>query len=100
MSVFDTWTCIFPGKMGLSWKRAWDGQGTKEEAEAQAAKNCNVVVVPVQLYDHIKEIERRMVQAEGRLTAEAIRNPRNVVLPRVRGTHKDLHKGPIPPADG
>ncbi len=67
MNVFDRWTCIFPGKMGLSWKLAWNSFGTKEEAEEQAAKNCNVVAVPVQLYEHIKETERRMVEAERKL---------------------------------
>jgi len=35
---FQDWTCMFPGKMGLSWKRAWDGVGSKEEAEAQARR--------------------------------------------------------------
>jgi len=62
--VFKEWTTIFPGKMGLSWKRGWDGVGTKEEAETEAAKNCNVIAVPLQLFEHIKEIEQRMVKAE------------------------------------
>jgi hypothetical protein len=69
MSVFQKWTCVFPGKMGLSWKRAWDGVGSKEEAEAQAAKNCNVVAVPLQLFETMKEHERRMVIAERPLNA-------------------------------
>lgn len=63
-NVFEQWTCIFPGKMGLSWKRAWDGVGTKEQAETEAAKNCNVVAVPLQLFEKMKEHERRMVKAE------------------------------------
>ena len=64
MSAFAEWTCIFPGKMGLSWKRVWDDVGTKEEAEAQAEKNCNVIAVPLQLFEHVKEVEKRMVLAE------------------------------------
>ncbi len=70
MSVFQEWTTIFPGKMGLSWKRGWDGVGTQEEAEAVAAKNCNVVAVPLQLFEHIKETERRMVIAERELRSK------------------------------
>ena len=67
-SVFKEWTCIFPGKMGISWKRAWDEVGTKSEAEAEAAKNCSVIAVPLQLFTHIKEYEHRMVAAENELT--------------------------------
>lgn len=67
MNVFEKWTCIFPGKMGLSWKLSWNSYGTKEEAEAQAIKNCNVVAVPLQLYEHIKDVEQRMVKAEREL---------------------------------
>jgi len=63
-SVFKQWTCAFPGKMGLSWKRAWDGVGTKEEAEIEAAKNCNVVAIPIQLFETMKDHEKRMVLAE------------------------------------
>ena len=63
-SIFQKWTTIFPGKMGLSWKRGWDGVGTKEEAEAIASKNCNVIAVPLELFERIKDNERRMVIAE------------------------------------
>lgn len=66
MSVFNEWTCIFPGKMGLSWKQSW-GTGTKEEAEVQADKNCNVIAVPLQLFETMKDHERRMVAAEREL---------------------------------
>lgn len=69
---FEEWTTIFPGKSGISWKRGWDGVGTKEEAEAIASKNCNVVAVPLELFEHIKDIERRMVFAERKL--DEIRN--------------------------
>lgn len=64
---FTRWTCTFPGKMGLSWKRAWDGEGSKEEAEAEAAKNCNVVAVPVELFEKMKHYEHRTVEAERKL---------------------------------
>lgn len=69
MYVFDRWTCIFPGKLGLSWKHAppYEHYATKEEAEAVAAKNCNVVAVPSQLFEKMKEHERRMVAAEREL---------------------------------
>lgn len=63
-SAFEKWTTAFPGKMGLSWKRGWDGVGTKEEAETEAAKNCNVIALPLYLFLHIKQIEHRMVVAE------------------------------------
>lgn len=65
MSAFAKWTCVFPGKMGLSWKRTWHGTGTKEEAERQASKNRNVVAVPLEMFRKIKEHESRMVLAEG-----------------------------------
>ena len=61
---FAEWTCIFPGKMGLSWKRAWDGVGTKEEAEIQAMKHCNTVAVPLALFEHIRNVAKRMVEAK------------------------------------
>ncbi len=67
MSVFTQWTCIFPGPMGLSWKSAWDKVGTHQQARIQATKNCNVVAVPVELFNHIKEVEQRMVKAESLL---------------------------------
>jgi len=73
MNVFEEWTCIFPGKHGLSWKQAWYGSGPREEAENQASKNCNVVAVPLQLFQHIKEIEHRMVAAETKLQDLGIR---------------------------
>jgi hypothetical protein len=63
------WTCAFPGKMGLSWKRAWT-EGTKEEAEAEASKWANVIALPVQLFEHIKQMEHRMVVAERKLMEE------------------------------
>jgi hypothetical protein len=72
MTAFLEWTCVFPGKMGLSWKRAWHRIGTKEEAEAQAAKNCNVIAVPMQLFDKMKEHELRMVVAEQKLAEMGI----------------------------
>lgn len=68
MSIFEKWTTTFPGKMGLSWKRGWHGEGTKAEAEAQADKNCNAVAVPVEFFDRYKEYERRMVEAERELS--------------------------------
>jgi hypothetical protein len=75
--VFAEWTVIFPGKMGLSWKQAWHS-GTKEAAEAQAAKNCNAIAVPVQLFEKMKEHERRMVIAERELALlrSAVKLPR------------------------
>jgi hypothetical protein len=63
----EKWTCIFPGKMGISWKRAWEGEGTRAEAEAQAAKNRNVIAVPVALWLRYKEYEHRCVAAERKL---------------------------------
>ncbi len=67
MFEFKEWTCIFPGKMGISWKRAWDGVGTKEEAEEQAKKNCNVIAIPLQLFENIKRQERSLVIAMKKL---------------------------------
>jgi hypothetical protein len=76
MNVFNEWTCIFPGKMGLSWKRAWNGVGTKEQAEEIALRNCNTVAVPLQLFETMKEHERRMVVAERALNSPA--NPAEI----------------------
>ncbi len=59
----ERWTCVFPGKMGISWKLAWNSCGTKQEAEVQAAKNCNVVAVPLALWLRYKEYEHRSVAA-------------------------------------
>lgn len=74
MFSWGNWTCIFPGKMGLSWKRAsWCGAGTREAAEAEATKFCNVIAVPVQLCDHIKAIEIRALVAERKLQELGIR---------------------------
>lgn len=65
----ELWTCMFPGKMGISWKASW-GTGTKEEAEAQASKNCNVIAVPLALWLRYKEYEHRAVAAERKLYDE------------------------------
>jgi hypothetical protein len=67
VSVFTDWTCVFPGKTGISWKRAWDGVGTKEEAEDVAARSCNVVAVPLEMYLSVKRFEWRTVTAERKL---------------------------------
>jgi len=66
----ELWTCIFPGKMGISWKLAWNSYGTKAEAEEQAAKNRNVVAVPLALWLRYKEYEHRTVVAERKLLDE------------------------------
>lgn len=63
-SVWGLWTCIFPGKHGICWKRAWDAEGAEEEAKAQAAKNCNVVAVPLQLWESIDKYQRGWVEKE------------------------------------
>lgn len=74
MSAFKTWTVVFPGKMNLSWKRAsFFDYGTREEAEAEAARYANVVAVPVELRDHLKEVEHRMVAAERKLNEFGVR---------------------------
>lgn len=67
----DLWTCIFPGKMGISWKLAWNNHGTKAEAEEQASKNCNVIAVPLALWLRYKEYESRAVVAERKLLDES-----------------------------
>lgn len=66
---FKEWTVIFPGKGGISWKRSWDYNGTKEEAEIEASKYQNTVSVPVDLWNRYKEYEERMVIAERKLNA-------------------------------
>lgn len=65
-NLFQSWTCIFPDSRNLSWKRVWDSEGTKEDAEVIAA-DCDVVAVPLQLFEKMKEHERRMVEAERKL---------------------------------
>ena len=66
----ELWVCVFPGKMGISWKLTW-GHGTRQEAEAQAAKNRNVVAVPLALWLRYKEYEHRSVAAEAKLVEVA-----------------------------
>jgi hypothetical protein len=66
----ELWTCIFPGKMGISWKLAWNGTGTKLEAEEQAIKNRNVIAIPLALWLRYKEYEHRTVKAEQKLLDE------------------------------
>jgi len=63
----EVWTCIFPGKMGLSWKPAWNSYGTRAEAEEEAAKYANTIPIPVALFRRMKEHEHRMVAAEQKL---------------------------------
>lgn len=70
---FKEWTCAFPGKMGLSWKRSWYGVGTKEEAETNASTHRNVIALPLKLLGHIKEMEKRTVVAEDKLAELGIR---------------------------
>lgn len=53
--------------MGLCWKRAWDGTGTREDAERQAARNCNVVAVPLELFECLNEYQCRTAAAERKL---------------------------------
>lgn len=72
MSVYGEWCVIFPGKMGLSWKIV-TSYDSKEEAETAAAKNCNTVIVPTDLYVTMKENEHRMVAAESKLNEFRIR---------------------------
>lgn len=64
---YESWVVIFPGKYGLSWKLGDDRIMSKEEATKVAEKNFNAVVVPSQLYETMKDHERRMVAAEGLL---------------------------------
>ncbi len=61
-TVYDRWACIFPGKMGLSWKLV--GLGSKEQAEEECKKHCNTVAIPEQLYVHLKNLEHRVTIAE------------------------------------
>jgi hypothetical protein len=63
--MFKNWTCIFPGKMGISWKQAtWNWSGTKEEAEKHASQYCNCIAVPIELFEHIKKMESRVVSID------------------------------------
>ena len=53
----NKWVCIFPGKMGLVWKLAYNKIfDTRIEAEIEADKYCNVIAVPVMLYEHLKSL--------------------------------------------
>lgn len=61
MTVFQDWVRIFPGKMGLAWKLASEVVTTKEEAEKLATRNCNVIAVPLQLWEHLQRIYYRPV---------------------------------------
>lgn len=61
---FEQWICVFPGKMGLSWKPASGRIGSKEEIELEAEGYRNTVAIPLQLFETMKDHERRMVVAE------------------------------------
>lgn len=67
MSNYKEWTVVFPGKMGISWKRFQEFIGTEDEARAEAAKWGNSVAVPLELCLKMKEYERRTVAAEQKL---------------------------------
>jgi hypothetical protein len=62
--AFDKWVCVFPGKMAICWKEASVEFDTREEAEEQAKKNCNVVAVPVALFDNYKNYIQKLQLAE------------------------------------
>jgi hypothetical protein len=69
MNVFEKWVCVHPGKMGLYWKIARSGEWIKEEAEIEASKNCNVVAIPLELFNHIEDIQNRVFKAESLLNS-------------------------------
>lgn len=71
--MYAEWTCVFPGKMGLSWKLAWNHIDTEENARDWAAHFSNAVAVPLELYRHMKEMEHRVVAAEGKLQEMGVR---------------------------
>src|SRR4051812_34625792 len=72
MSSFDKWVCVFPGKMGISWKLANDTVfDSKKTAEDVACQNCNVVAVPLELWERYREYEHRSVVAERKLVEVA-----------------------------
>lgn len=65
--MFDKWVCVFPGKMGISWKLAYGGVFSKEEAESYAIKYGNVVVVPLAFWEKYREYEHQAVVAKQKL---------------------------------
>lgn len=64
MSVFKEWICVFPGKMNICWKSARGFVGTREEAEIEALNYCNVVAVPLALFENMQEHNHQLVIAE------------------------------------
>lgn len=64
---YNAWTVIFPGKMGIAWKRAWEGEGTQEEARLRADQNCNAVAVPIEVWNHIDKTQRELVAIGNRV---------------------------------
>ena len=56
--------------MGISWKLAHNELFSKSEVDATAAKNANVVAVPLALWLRYMEYERRAVAAERKLMEE------------------------------
>lgn len=67
-SYFGEYACVFPGKMGISWKLASGPWDDLEKARDEAEKNCNVAVVPWEFWERYKEYEGRMVAAEAELS--------------------------------
>lgn len=47
--------------------------GTKGQAAAEAEKYCNSVAIPLQLFEHLKFMELRVVVAERKLQELGIR---------------------------
>lgn len=66
--AFKKWVCVFPGKMSISWKLASNlVYDTRQEAEKVASQNCNVVVIPLGLYNKYKGYEFTVGLFEERL---------------------------------
>lgn len=84
---YSTWTVIFPGKMGIAWKRAWDGEGTQEEARLRADQNCNAVAVPIEVWNHIDKTQRELVAIGNR-----VRERVNILEPKLAAITKDLEE--------
>jgi hypothetical protein len=74
MSDFKEWTCVSATGMAAyaaPRPNTWYAAGTREEAEAWAARWGNVVAVPVPLFEYIKGLQRDTMLQRDLLTSDS-----------------------------
>lgn len=62
----EEWICVFPGKMGITWKQAWSPT-SKDEAEKQASKNRNTIAIPLAFWKRYKAFEQEYMKLKSKI---------------------------------